>query len=294
MLDLLVDRGGQEPERLVARILGREVRVARVGRKGVVQQRRHLAEAARVLRQPVVLAAHERVARQLPAVALGGHELLHGRQRRLERPALVRDVALERRCVLEGALGEEAEHLELGVHPRRDPAVELERVALVEHERAVRLLGAHRPRRLDLFGELAGRAEHDRRLGGLERGICPHQLEYPAGELRVGDRVVGDPALGLGDHGLVPAVRRGPEPEREVVEVVGLEAVAHLDDRDREDRRLARASHRRRGCARRARPSTCLRTSAATRSCRAGRARRGSGGRRSRCGSSDHSSSAGS
>ena len=240
LLDLLVDRGRQERQRLGARILRREVRIGRVGRERVVQQRRHLAEPAGVLRDPAGLAAGERLARELPAVALGGNELLHDRERRLERPPLVGDVALERGGVLEAALGEEAEHLELRVHPGREPAVELERVALVEHQRAVRLLGAHRPRRLDLRRQFARRPEDDRRLARLQRGVGPHQLEDPARELRVGDRVVGDPAFRLGDRGRLPAVLRWPEAERQVVEVVRLQAVAHLDDRDREDRRVAR------------------------------------------------------
>ena len=192
-----------------------------------------------MLGQPAGLAPGEGVERELPAVTLRGHELLDDRQRRLERPALVGDVALEGGRVLEAALREEAEHLELRVHPRRDPAVELERVALVQHERAVRLLGAHRPRRLDLGGQLAGGPEDDRRLARLERGVGSDQLEHPARELGIGDRVVGDPTVGLGDDGRLPAVLGRPEAEREVVEVVRLQAVAHLDDRDRQDRGLA-------------------------------------------------------
>ena len=126
VLDLLVDRRGEERERLGARLLGSEVRVGRVGPERVVQQRRHLAEPARVLRQPVGLAARACRA-PAPSRRPRGHEPLHGRQRRLEGPALVGDVALERRDMLEAALGEEAEHLELRVHPRLDPAVELQR-----------------------------------------------------------------------------------------------------------------------------------------------------------------------
>ena len=239
MLDLLVDRGGEKAERLGARLLRREVRVAWIGGERVVQQRRHLAEPARVLRQPVGLAPLERVEREVPAVALGGDELLQDRERRLERPALVGDVALERGRMLEAALGEEAQHLELRVHPRLEPAVELEREPLVEDERAVRLLGSHRPHLLDVLRQVARRAEDDRRLARLERRVGPDQLVHPPRELRVGDRVVRDPALGLGDHRLGPPVTGGPEAEREVVELVRLQPVAHLDDRDREDRRLA-------------------------------------------------------
>ena len=45
-LDLLVDRGREQAERLVARLLGREVRVARVRAQHRVHAPGHLAQAA--------------------------------------------------------------------------------------------------------------------------------------------------------------------------------------------------------------------------------------------------------
>ena len=139
------------------------------------------------------------------------------------------------------AVGEEAEQLELGVHPRLDPAVELEREPLVEDERAVRLLGAHRPDRArPSSGSAVGAAKTIVASPSVERLAGADQLDDPADELAVGDRVVRDPALGLRDHLLVPAVVAGPEAERQVVEVVGLQPVADLDDREREHRRAAR------------------------------------------------------
>ena len=94
VLDLLVDRRREQRERLGARLLGREVRVGRVGGERVVQRRRHLAEPARVRGQPAGVGA-ERVERELPAVPVRRDEPLQDRERRLERPALVGDVALE-------------------------------------------------------------------------------------------------------------------------------------------------------------------------------------------------------
>ena len=241
-LDLLVDRRGEQRERLGARLLGREMRIGGIGGQRVVQERRHLPQARRVLGQPVGIRA-ERLPCERPPVPVRGHELLQDRERGLERPPLVGRVALERGDVLEAAVGEEAQHLELGVHARLDPAVELEHELLVEHDRAVRLLDAHRPDRGRL-GEILGAVEVDRRLLELQRRARPHQPDELAHQLRVDDRVVDGPAAGLRDHRLLPAFLGGPEPERQVVEVVALQPVPDLDDPEREDRRPARRDAR--------------------------------------------------
>ena len=204
-----------------------------------MQRRRHLAEAARVPWQPVGVGA-ERVERELPAVPVRRHEPLQDRQRRLERPALVGDVALQSGDVREAPVCEEAKHLQLRIHPRLDPPVELEREPLVEDERAVRLLGAHRPDTLDLVGQRSGAAEDDRRRPDVERLARAKQVDDAADQLAVGDRVVRDPALRLRDDLLVPAAVAGPEAQRHVVEVVRLEPVADLDDREGKDRRAPR------------------------------------------------------
>ncbi len=79
--DLLVDRRRQQPERLDARLLGREGRVVRVGAERGVHVRGHLAEPA----QPVEEALGRRrdlVERELPAVDRAGDELLQEPERR--------------------------------------------------------------------------------------------------------------------------------------------------------------------------------------------------------------------
>ena len=192
-------------------------------------------------RQPVRIGL-DRVERELPAVAARRDVALQQRERRLERPALVGDVPLERRHVREAALGQEAEDLELRVHAGLDPPVELERDRLADDDRAVRLIGAHRPDRVELVGpvdEAVGAPEHDAGLVELERRPGPHQPDRLADERGVGDRVVDSPALCLGDDQFVPGVVGRAEPERQVVEVVALEPVPHLDDGEREDRRPA-------------------------------------------------------
>ena len=171
-----------------------------------------------------------------------GTNSLQQRERRLERAAGVGDVALERGDVLEAPLGEEAQQLELRIHARLDPAVELEREPLVQHDRAVRLLHAHRPDRRELAGairEALGAPEGDRGVAEPERRPGAHQPDDLPHESGVGDRVVDRPALDLGDRRVAPALVGGPEAEREVVEIVALEAVADLDDPEREDRRAA-------------------------------------------------------
>ena len=133
LLDLLVDRGRDERKRLGAGLLGREVRVDGIGGESVVELRRDLTEPAAMRGEPPRVGT-ERVERKLPTIPVGGDELLQDRERRLERPPLVGDVALERRDVLEPAFGEEAEDLELRIHPRLDPAIDLESQPLVDHE----------------------------------------------------------------------------------------------------------------------------------------------------------------
>ena len=241
LLDLLVDRGRDERERLGAGLLGREVRVDGIGGESVVELRRDLTEPAGVRREPPRI-RRERVERELPPVSLGRDELLQDRERRLERPSLVGDVALERGDVLEPSLGEEAEDLELRVHPRLDPAVELERQPLVDHERAVRLLRTHRPdlgALAETVAEVAGAAEEERCFADVERRVVGDQVDDPPDEVGIRDRVVDRPPLCRSDDRGLPVVRLGPEAERQVVQIVALKPVAHLDDREGEERRLA-------------------------------------------------------
>ena len=89
---------------------------------------------------------------------MSGHEAGHERERRLERRLAMLDLALERRRMDEPASAEDAEHLQLGVRARLEPAVELEHVAIVE-DRRVRLLDAHRPYRAPVRTDAGVRQE---------------------------------------------------------------------------------------------------------------------------------------
>jgi len=78
--------------------------------------------------------------RKVPAVERAAHVLLQHAERRVQRPADVRVPAAELRDVVEPALGEEAQHLELGVHAGLEPPEDLEDELVVEDDRRVRLL----------------------------------------------------------------------------------------------------------------------------------------------------------
>ena len=141
--DLLVDLGGEQPERLGARLLGCEVRVGFVRGERAVHARGHLAEPPGMLGQPRRVVA-ERLERELPAPARGWNHRGDRRERGLEgRPSRL-EHSLQPRGVREPLRGERAEDLELRVRPCLEPAVELEEMKVVEHDGAVRLLDADR------------------------------------------------------------------------------------------------------------------------------------------------------
>ena len=132
---------------------------------------RHAPEPAQpheeAIRLPLQL-----VERELPPVAGGAHVLLEDAERRVERPTDVRVPARELRDVLEVALREEAQQLELGVDAGLEPAEDLEDQLVVEDDRRVRLLGRDHARRRQLGAE-TGEA--------LERA----KLEHPFPRLHV-------------------------------------------------------------------------------------------------------------
>ena len=141
--DLLVDLGGEQPERLGARLLGCKVRVGFVRGERAVHARGHLAEPPGMLGQPRRVVA-ERLERELPAPAGGRNHRGDRRERGLEgRPSRL-EHSLQPRGVREPLRGESAEDLELRVRPCLEPAVELEEMKVVEHDGAVRLLDADR------------------------------------------------------------------------------------------------------------------------------------------------------
>src|SRR5439155_22808706 len=134
-----------QAKRFAARRLGTERTVVRIGREHRMQLARHLAKAAQTSEKAVRIGG-ELVERELPAVEPAADELLQDPERGGERPARARVPAAERRDVREAVLGEEAEHLELGVDAWLEPPEHFEDELVVEDDRRVRLLGADRPR----------------------------------------------------------------------------------------------------------------------------------------------------
>jgi hypothetical protein len=82
---------------------------------------------------------HDLVEGELPPVDPPGHELLEHAERRLRRPSDVRVPAEQRGDVREVLPAEELQHLQLGIDPRFETAVDLEDQLVVEDDRAVRL-----------------------------------------------------------------------------------------------------------------------------------------------------------
>ena len=115
-IDLLVDRRGEQPERLQAGLLGGEGRIRRVPGEAGVHGAGHLTEPTQAAEE-AFRRLDQLVQRQLPPVEPVGHERLEDAERRLRGPAVVRVPAVQRRHVLEIVLAEEAEHLQLGVDP---------------------------------------------------------------------------------------------------------------------------------------------------------------------------------
>ena len=221
--DLLVDGRGQQAQRLDARLLGRERRIVRIGGEDGVHLAGHLAEPAQPVEEALRGGARL-VERELPAVGGRGHVLLEDAERRRELPARVAVPAGERGDVVEAALAEEAQHLQLRVGARLEPPEELQDQRLVEDDRAVRLVGADEASRAELAGErreVVGRAELDDPVVALQRQAPAHR----AHELARQPRILGEAV----DPDLAAEVR-----VEQLVDVVRAGLVAQLDDRERE------------------------------------------------------------
>ena len=143
-LDLLVDVGGEQRQRLGARLVGRERRVAGVRAERRVQLAGHRRRAREAVEQPLGVGG---AARPAPAPSR--------RARRPGTPAGSPSVASSRRPSTSyqpasGAMcgnprvGQEAQQLELGVDARLDAPERLQDQLLAEHHRGVRLLDADR------------------------------------------------------------------------------------------------------------------------------------------------------
>ena len=217
-LDLLVDRGREQAERLDARGLRGERGVGRVRAEDAVHLARHLTEPAHALEEGV-RRSRDLVESELPAVLSVADELLEDPERRAQRSPRVRVPAAERGDVRETVLGQETEHLELRVDPRLEPPEDLEDRLVVEDDRRVRLLRTDGTRVEQLAAEAReplDRPELDRPFLALQRQArahCVHELACRCGVLERVDVV-------LAVHQLVDVVRAG--------------VVAHLDEREHE------------------------------------------------------------
>ncbi len=182
--DLLVDGRRQQAERLDARRLGTERGIVRLGGEHRVHLAGHLAEPAETGQEALGLLG-ELVERELPAVEPAAHVLLQDPERGRERPARVRVPAAERSDVREAVLGEEAQHLQLGVEPGLEPAEDLEDELVVEDDGRVRLLGADVACVVQLAaetGEPGHGAKLDDAFGSLEREPGAHRADELARE----------------------------------------------------------------------------------------------------------------
>ncbi len=119
-----------------------------------MQPGRHAPEFVQT-REEALGRSHDLVERQFPAVTALGDEILGDSQGRRERAALVLIPALEAGDVLEVACGQEPQHFELGVDPRLKLPEQLQRDALVDDERRVRLLRPHCANRGVLTGHVS-------------------------------------------------------------------------------------------------------------------------------------------
>ena len=240
LVDLLVDRRGEDPERLGARLLGREGGVGRVGAENHVHGAGHLAEPPR-LRVEGLRALREAFQREGPTVLLARDVLLHDAERGLHEPAREGVPAGERGDVGELVLGEEAQELELRVHAGLQPPVGLEDELLVEDDGAVRLLGVDHARLAELGaadGEPVHRPEVDRRLLPVHRRRASHEVDELPAEDGVGESLVDRPALRSLDDVLPPLLVVRAEAEQHLVDVMRARLEANLEERDREQRGL--------------------------------------------------------
>ena len=166
-LDLLVDRGGDQRQRLVARVLRGEVRVGAVASRARGAARpvtspssrswsssagRRRRAPARRRRAPSRRSRRATYSWTTPSVAS------------MSSPEYAYQPASAAMCS-KLVRGEEPQHLELGVVARLQAAEDLEHQALVEDERGVRLLHADRP-------HLRLEAERDRALHPVEARSC--------------------------------------------------------------------------------------------------------------------------
>ena len=267
-LDLLVDRRGQQRQRLVARLLGREGRVGGVGAERGVHARRHRAERrAGASRKRLGVARRARRARAPSRRGAPARNSCSDAERRVDQLALVLVPAGQRRDVREAARGRKRSSSSSGLTPgstRRNAfstSASSKTIDELDCSAPIgRTVGAV-PRRLD-----ARRASGTRRARARRRPSAPsrsrrEQLARLAGR-RARRRRVQPSASAITRLG--PALVGRPQAERQLVELVRAGREARLDQRERPARRLRRAASTTSSDVERARPrAPWSRTSAA-------------------------------
>ena len=99
--------------------------------------------------------------------------------------------------------------------------------------------GAHVDRPAERGRRRLRPAEDELVLARLQLGVGAHPVQQLTAVRRVGERVVDDPAVGLEDRALRPAVVGRPEAEQQLVGLVRPGGEARLDEAQHEQRRLA-------------------------------------------------------
>ncbi len=119
--------------------------------------------------------------------------------------------------MVEPVLGEEQQHVELGVYASNDPPVRLEQ-EVADHDRRVRLVGTERPdrERLDAF-DRSDRLEREPTVTPLARTTAGDELEHAPRHLRPRRRV---------------ADLAGVFRDQQLVEGACTAAEVHVDERD--------------------------------------------------------------
>jgi hypothetical protein len=137
--------------------------------------------------------------------------------------------------VLAGDLVQRSVDLQIGAHPRLQPAEELEDVLVAVHQRGVGLLAGDRPAaqgRVDLRVGQHGEAQ------AAHGGFLRHQLQQPAGEILVVQPVVDGQPVMDGDQPVVELVGQVGASANHQLVALGPDAVLVNLDHDMQQPRV--------------------------------------------------------
>ena len=245
-LDLLVDVGGQDRQRLHRRLVGRERRVGVVRAERGVQLADHGAERAELVQQPFGIARRARPARAptrrgsragtpagCPSVAS------------IRRPSTSYQPASEAMCGKPWALRKRSSS-----SSGFTPGSILRNAFMISWSpKTIEELDCSTPTgRTSTVPPSAGArvrrpAEDELVLADLELAVGAHPVQQLAAGGGVGERVVDRPAVGLDDHALGPALLDRAQPERHLVGLVRPRREARLDEAQDDRRRLLAQRH---------------------------------------------------